>query len=201
MEKLSKTAKVLDKIVNVLSGICIALVIMSAILLIIAAVIPENQFYRLADLSATSISFGFIEMQLSEAIPLQGPVRLTICIILAGLMTVSGLLMRGFRLLRNILAPMKESRPFDDSVPGNIRKLALLTLIGGIVSTIFTTAIGYAEILMYDLPSLLPEGLVTKYTFQVHTDGTFLLAAALLFLLSYVFQYGAELQRESDETL
>lgn len=39
------------------------------------------------------------------------------------------------------------------------------------------------------------------YTANYALDGTFILVAALLFLFSFVFQYGEELQRLSDETL
>lgn len=42
---------------------------------------------------------------------------------------------------------------------------------------------------------------VTSVELSASLDTTFLLIAAVFFLLSYIFQYGAELQKLSDETL
>ena len=57
------------------------------------------------------------------------------------------------------------------------------------------------QIRMYRLDELFAPGLVRGYTVTNVIDLSFLLIPALLFLLSYVFRYGEELQTQSDETL
>ena len=42
---------------------------------------------------------------------------------------------------------------------------------------------------------------VTGWTYNASFDMSFLAFAFVLFLLSYIFRYGAQLQQESDETL
>jgi hypothetical protein len=49
--------------------------------------------------------------------------------------------------------------------------------------------------------ALFNTSVVTGYTYNGISDVSFLAIAVVLFLLSYIFQYGENLQRESDETL
>ena len=53
----------------------------------------------------------------------------------------------------------------------------------------------------YQLNALLLSDKITKVTFNYSFDFSFLLIAAVLYLLSLVFSYGQELQQLSDETL
>jgi hypothetical protein len=53
----------------------------------------------------------------------------------------------------------------------------------------------------FDLTVLLNHDVVSGYSYNGTFDCSFIIAAVILFLLSYIFQYGEELQRESDETL
>jgi len=53
----------------------------------------------------------------------------------------------------------------------------------------------------FDLENLLINDKITHITINATLDATFLLTGALLLLLSYIFQYGQQLQQLSDETL
>ena len=103
--------------------------------------------------------------------------------------------------LREILAPMKEGRPFEAGIASQIRQLAFILLIGGgileagwAVGTVF-------ELKVYDLQRLFDPSAVEKITYNYEIRLWFVLVALILLFLSYVFRCGEDLQRESDETL
>lgn len=201
MEKLSKTAKVLKKIIKVLRGVCFGFGIACAVLLVIGIVLPDRMYDRFVNFSDMSIDFGNVMLQLSKAVQPVGSVRLPVCVSLAGGLICLVLSAVGLDLLHRILAPMAEARPFDGSVAANLRKLGWLTFVGVFVISGVSTLTEMLAIRMYDLETLFAPGLVTGVTVQNETDLAFLLIPALLFLLSYVFQYGEALQKQMDETL
>ena len=83
-----------------------------------------------------------------------------------------------FSAIRGILAPMKEGKPFDHNnvLTGN-------TLTG------------------YNLNELFLSDKITGVSVTHSCDLSFLIYALVLFLMSFIFQYGSELQKLSDETL
>jgi hypothetical protein len=107
----------------------------------------------------------------------------------------------GITLLLRIIAPMKEGRPFEVGVSGQIRKLAWIALVGGAVNETALHVTEYVNIRAFDMATLFNSSVVTGYTYNVICDPSFVVTAVVLFLLSYIFQYGEGLQRESDETL
>lgn len=104
-------------------------------------------------------------------------------------------------ILRGILRPMIHSTPFEGAIVSGLKKLGILALIFGI----FQNVANWLSIGMvsrgYDLNRLFVGGNITGVTVNYALDLDFLLIAAVLFLLSYVFHYGQELQQLSDETL
>jgi hypothetical protein len=64
-----------------------------------------------------------------------------------------------------------------------------------------TQVASYAEMKAFDVTVLLNPEVVNGYSYNGTFDCSFLVGAVILFLLSYIFRYGEELQRESDETL
>jgi hypothetical protein len=96
---------------------------------------------------------------------------------------------------------MKEGRPFEAGISSQIQKLALVTLVGGALTETATVVASRTAMNAYDIAALLNPSVVSKYSYNGTFDPTFLAGAAVLLLLSYVFRYGEELQRESDETL
>jgi hypothetical protein len=100
-------------------------------------------------------------------------------------------------LLLRVIAPMKEGRPFEAGISNQIRKLALITLVGGAITETVTVFASRTAMNAYDFAALLNS----EYSYNGTFDLSFLVGAVVLLLLSYVFRYGEELQRESDETL
>lgn len=105
------------------------------------------------------------------------------------------------RSIRGILAPMKEGLPFDEKIEGHLRKLGWLIIAGGVISQVSGVVLRGNFLPGYDLGALFLSDKITHVTTGYSVDGTFLIYALVVFLLSYVFRYGAELQKLSDETL
>ena len=95
----------------------------------------------------------------------------------------------GLHIVRRILQPMKRGEPFATSVSADMRRLGFIVLIvGGALS--LADAVGQAYTVERDL------------VLQMHrVDISFLVVSAIVFLFSYIFRYGEELQRQADETL
>ena len=95
----------------------------------------------------------------------------------------------GLHIVRRILQPMKRGEPFARNVSADMRRFGWLVLIAG------------AALMAIDIVG--QSFYVTdSYAVTVHSvDLTFLVVAAVVFLFSYIFRYGEELQRQADETL
>lgn len=91
--------------------------------------------------------------------------------------------------------------PFDLSVSNHIKNLAKYILAGGIVFNILEICrvMYFKQIINFDL--LFNPKYVTQIKFDIRIEFSFLIFAALIYLLSYIFRYGQELQQLSDETL
>ena len=108
---------------------------------------------------------------------------------------------RGIGYIRNILQPMTEAKPFDSSASINLKKLAKLSIRIGILLNIIVLSETLVMVFVYDLPNLLLSEKISHIGSAFQVDLSFLIYWAILTLLSYVFQYGQQLQQLSDETL
>ena len=124
-----------------------------------------------------------------------------ILIALVSAMAAGGAAWYCLKLLRGILAPMKEGRPFEAGIADRIRSLGWAVLVGGAVSEAGKAAAAVFELKAYDLSFLQAAPLVEEVSYNYTMDLWFVWAALLVFFLSYVFRCGERLQRESDETL
>ena len=91
--------------------------------------------------------------------------------------------------------------PFDKRVSNYITRLAQYIVAGGIVFNILDVCriIYFKQIINFDV--LLNTDYVTQIDFAFHPKISFLIVAVLIYLLSFIFRYGQELQQLSDETL
>ncbi len=103
-------------------------------------------------------------------------------------------------LLRRIVAPMEEGRPFSAANADDVRRLAFVALAYWIAETVASSVIPL--IFMGAFGSTFSLGLhelSVEPSFQM--DLSWLFVFFVLLLLSYVFRYGADLQKLSDETV
>lgn len=105
------------------------------------------------------------------------------------------------KIARKILLPMKEGLPFDESVYKNFRKLGVFTLIGGGMISSGRVLIDTMSYRAYEVQNLFIRDKIIECRLEPQVHLEFILIAFVFFLMSYIFRYGAELQKQSDETL
>ena len=203
MNNLTNTAKKLDKAFEIAHIVFGALAIAS---IVGVALIAVAYIFRLdpefIGTGYESIDVGFLELEVAEGF---APNKWLVLGQAAFTLLVSCRLFydgrRGMGYIREILKPMIEEKPFDSIVSTNLKKLAKLSIVIGILWNIITLAEQIVMVFAYDLPGLLISEKVTHVTGMFQIDLTFLIYWAILMLLSYVFHYGEQLQQLSDETL
>ncbi len=197
-EKMIKTAKISYTIINVIQKVIIAAIVLIAL----AAVIMAVAWKTGVPIVQNVLTFGNVSLELSEQSAVTDTTLVPRMLLALGSGAImAGILLYGVSILKGILKPMKEGRPFDTNVSGEIKKLGYVVLAGGFLQQ-FTEMAGYYMFQNYEiLQSLFRENVIEKVTINNEINLNFLIVALVLFLLAHVFSYGEELQRQSDETL
>ena len=107
----------------------------------------------------------------------------------------------GLGVLRSVLAPAKEGRPFDGEATAGLRKLAWVILAGGGLIQLLGILgrVWLVKSLPMDVIFSSPAIESVEYVFTM--DFGFVWMFFVILLLSRIFEYGQVLQQESDETL
>ena len=203
MNNLTNTAKKLDKVFEIAHIVFGALAIASIVgvaLIAVAYIFKMDPTFIGTDYEQFDI--GYLELEIAEA---YAPDKWLILAQAAFTLLVSCRLFydgrRGLGYVREILKPMIDEKPFDSIVSTNLKKLAKLSIVIGIMVNIIILSEQIMTVFIYDLPGLLISEKITHVTGMFKIDLTFLIYWAILMLLSYVFRYGESLQQLSDETL
>lgn len=195
MEKLSKTAKTLDTIMKVVFWL---LIVMSGILTVYYSVrwFVLGEFYNPVDLGNVTISF------LPEYQPEGGVLNalLGICTLAIWVVGAVGVCFM-IKITRSILKPMIEGVPFSNSVSADFKKLGIIVLVFGIIGQAAALVCNILTFASYDMEKAFNFNVLENVDFMYNFDVGFIFTALVLFLLSFIFRYGAELQKLSDETL
>jgi hypothetical protein len=96
---------------------------------------------------------------------------------------------------------MKAGLPFDESVGHNIKKMAYVFLVYGIVENLGNILQVVYEAKMFERIVVMNSGAIQSVTANYVFDLSFLTVFFVLILVSHIFNYGAKLQQLSDETL
>ena len=203
MNNLTNTAKKLDKVFEIAHIVFGALAIAS---IVGVALIAVAYIFKLdpsvIGTGYESFDIGFLELEIAPAV---APDKWLILAQAAIILLVACRLFydgrRGIGYVREILKPMIEEKPFDSIVSTNLKKLAKLSIVIGILYNIIILSEQIMTVFVYDLPGLLISEKITHVTGMFKIDLSFLIYWAILMLLSYVFRYGESLQQLSDETL
>ena len=197
--KLTRGATVADRILKVLQGFAAAGVIVAAIFIPLTLIFGQKM---VAD--ASTVELGVLKLRLAgdfAAYLDAGNLKASLVCVLVCLIVASAAVWYCLRVLRQTLEPMKSGTPFAAGISARIRKLAWAVLIGGGIAEIGSKVADIFEMRAYDVSRFLNMDLITSVTYNLDFDLWFLFAALLLFFLSFLFRWGEELQRESDETL
>lgn len=203
MKNLNSTAKTMDTVFNVLEILAkIAFVGIIVGLVIIAVAFAFDLDPDMIGTGYGSIEVGSLELQLAEdAIPNKKLILLQVAIEMAASLFVAFIMIRGIRCIRSILQPMMDGTPFFEGVGQKLKTLAIYCFILGAAVNVVQIVSTTMMVVGFDLENLLINDKITHITINATLDATFLLTGALLLLLSYIFQYGQQLQQLSDETL
>ncbi len=194
MKKLSSAARILDTIAKIASVCCIV-----AICLVAAAAILLFAFGNDSMIEFTGLDVGNITFELAS-VDMAMVKSVFLCEVLPAVVLVAYGYM-ALRIIRRILAPMKEGQPFDSAVSVNLKKLSWIILGGGICSQLLGMASGILMYKAFDFSALFLSDKITGVTLNMGMDLTCVLVFAIVYMLGCVFQYGEELQKQSDETL
>ena len=206
MDKLMKTAKKLDTFFKVVQKIMkVTMIVMVCVLgvLTITYIVNPNAIIAYG---FYSIDIGPLTIKLTEGYsPEDNKMVLFYAWIIIGLAAIAIVaIYYAFGQIRKILQPMSEGDPFHPTVSVNIRKIAYVSVVLGIVANIVSfveTFIALGMIESLNLLQHVQEGTIQSVTSNYSFDFTFLVVFFILLLMSYIFSYGEELQQQVDETL
>ena len=203
MNNLSNAARKLDKvfeIAHIVFGALAIACVVGVALIAVAYVLKLDP--TMIGTGYENFDIGFLELTVAKD---YAPDKWLVLLQAAITLLVSCRLMyegrRGVGYIREILLPMKEEKPFDTIVSTNLKKLAKLSIVLGVLYNIIILSEQIISVFVYDLPALLISEKIIHVGGLFQIDLTFLIYWAVLLLLSYVFRYGEELQQLSDETL
>ena len=198
MQKLSSTAKKIDLVLRILFWV----LIVAGVVAVLAALAPLVLRRPAPETNGISLDLDFVKLHLNrptqEAAMAQQKATLAAMVLM---LLGGGIAVYAIKLIRNILKPMIKGQPFQACVSANLKKMGWLILFGGIAFNVVKILMQMALAHGFNLSALLSNDKITLVTFNYSFDATFLLIAAVLFLMSYIFSYGTELQQLSDETL
>lgn len=104
-------------------------------------------------------------------------------------------------ILKNILKPMTEDKPFSPTVSKNLKKLGFASLALGIILNIIKWLEAFATAHFYNIEQIIISENIKSFTVNYNFDFTFIFICFVLFFLSYIFKHGEKLQQLSDETV
>ncbi len=186
MKTLSKIAKLFDVIAILYFVYMCGMMLFSSAFLLFA----NNN-------STNSVTFENASFTLAPHIGFDlGSMKVTTLIVAVGTVLFGAL---SLVLIRRILKPIKNGNLFDISICKSLRQLGVLKLVSGAVMTAVSyfsqralySNIGFGNIFLSD--SIV--GCNVKYNLEFD----FIITAVMIFVLSYVFLYGAKLQSRVNE--
>lgn len=200
MEKLVKTARVLDVFLKIAEVFTLVIAIILVVFDLLLLTFSACGTLGVEDGVIIGATVGGARLTLASGV--EGDVYEFVKTYT--MMSVSAVVMLfiayiGIRMFRKILVPMKEGAPFTEGISRQVWRFGIFTLIAGIAGSIVQFALSFAVGAMFD--ALSESGSLTVDTEYYGIDGGFILIAAIVLMLSYVFKYGEELQKQSDETL
>lgn len=194
MEKLTKTARILDVFAKILFIFCIVsicMIIAANIFMVVAINLPIEDMPKALSLVFDFDDNDFAVIENGQLLVTKQQLAIYILTFSITLAISVVILMIGAKLFRRILVPMKEGRPFEEGISAVIKKFGHFVL----AATVIRAFIGFLFDTVLIAISAEPEPL----PITVSLDGIF--AAILIYLISYIFHYGEELQKQADETL
>ena len=199
MDKFKKYMDILDKVLNAFNIAFLVLAIVMVVFAIVGFIGIPNVI--IGEIENT-LTMGVLEIEVAENAILDSEkaneVLAISALIAAVQFAVSYVLVK---ILRKLISPIIDGNLFHSAVAENIRRIAIYVFVGGFISEALNLANSAVTLSAYDLSSMFNESLVANHTLTFEMNGNFVVYAGIIYLLSFVFKYGAELQTQVDETL
>ncbi len=194
--------KKIEKISNVIFIILRALQVISMVIAILCAVLLVVELFSNSLSTGISIDLGYVTLDVADEIvpTMLGSQMFLIAVLVAGI-AILGVVFAVLQLLCKIFDPMRKGRPFEKSVSSNLKKIALLVLCGGTVFEVLKNMIIAYVTKAIDITEILLNEYIVNVNVDMNFNAVYIIFAILLWLIALVFEYGAMLQQESDETL
>lgn len=194
MKKISTTANILYTLAKIAS-VCITV----GACIIIAAGVLLFAFGNESMIEFTGLELGNLTFELAETDI--GMLKSTFLCEMLPAIVLLGYGWLVLRILLQILTPMKNGLPFDTSISAKMKQLCWLTIGGGVCSQLAGMAAGILLYKAYDFSTLFLNEHITHVSMNTEFDLGFVVLALIWYMLSCIFRYGEELQKQSDETL
>lgn len=197
-DKIITTAKNLDTLAKVGGKIAQVFGIVCIIFAALVLVFGEKVFVA----NSLTLDLDFVKLHLSndfQAITDIIKIYALLALLIAAV--ICFIIYYASKLARNILSPMKEGRPFESEVAANLKKTAMVVLVGGAAAEILGIVERVLITKAYPFEQIFSSAAISKIEYVFTIDFGFVLIACVILFLSYIFTYGQTLQRESDETL
>ncbi|MCD7804845.1 MAG: DUF2975 domain-containing protein [Oscillospiraceae bacterium] len=194
--------KKIGKISNVIFVILRALQVVIVVIAILFAVVLTVELVSNSLNTSVSVDLGYVTLDVAdEIVPAMLNSQMFLMFVLIMGIVILGVVFLVLQLLCKVFDPMRQGRPFEKSVSSNLKKIALLVLCGGttceilknILITYLTESLNITEILLNEY--------IVNVSVDMNFNAVYIVFAILLWLIALVFEYGAMLQQESDETL
>lgn len=200
-EKMIKTARGLDKLCRVLQVIAM---VGAAVCIIILGVFTllHATGHGIMQKGFDLVDIGPLTFKLTQAAALDNTAVLGYAWLMAAAAVAAvAVIYYALGIIRKIFAPMTQGDPFHPTVGQKIRKLAFASLAIGVIQNVMGAIETLGALRLFQLNSWLQNGRIESVTANFRCDLSFIVWFFVLLLLSYVFRYGAMLQKLSDETL
>lgn len=197
-QKMTNSANTFDTIAKVAGGISKAGAIVCAVFLALVLILGEKVFAA----GSLFLDLDFVKLHLADSFQTVTPgVKLyaALSLLAAGVLCIVLSYICG--LIRALLAPMKEGRPFEAGAPVALRRIAWAIIAGGALSQIMGVVERFVLTRAYPMEEIFSSSAISRVEYAFTVDLGFVLLGCVVLLLSYIFSYGQALQRESDETL
>lgn len=194
-KKCEKLLRKMCLVLNILKGIALIWFITTILLAVFMFFVDINS------IPLDSLRIDIIDLTLKNDLFINK--EMIAKILPVGLLLLGMLFFVGYKMIKIVESICKTAleKPFDISIANSLVRLSKYILVGGLITNLIIIFRFIILTKPYNYNLLFNENYVSDIRFKYQFNLTFLIDAALVYLLSYVFRYGKELQDLSDETL
>ncbi len=194
-KKCEKLLRKMCLVLNILKGIALIWFIITILLAVFMFFVDINS------IPLDSLRIDIIDLTLKNDLFINK--EMIAKILPVGLLLLGMLFFVGYKMIKIVESICKTAleKPFDISIANYLVRLSKYILVGGLITNLIIIFRFIILTKPYNYNLLFNENYVSDIQFKYQFNLTFLIDAALVYLLSYVFRYGKELQDLSDETL